>query len=82
MEMEYSFDIWSLGMVLYELAMGEHYFEGGDNIKVCMELKNSDCVTIDAVSDPSLKDLIGQCLQFNKDARPSIQQVKQHPFFQ
>lgn len=82
MEMEFSFDIWSLGMVLYELAIGEHYFEGGDNIKVCMELKNSECVWLEAVPDPVLKDLIGHCLNFDKNARPTIQQVKEHPYFQ
>jgi serine/threonine protein kinase len=84
MEMEQNFDVWSLGMLLYELATGKHYFEDKQDCKVeiAMKLKNIEEVNLDNEQmDSQLKDLIQQCLTIEREQRPNLQQVLEHPFF-
>lgn len=87
--MELSFDIWSLGMVLYQLAVGENYFaprfELTDFEGIFTFLKENeelDFTKLNATAtDPRLKELIISCLAFDPAARPTIQQIREHPFF-
>jgi serine/threonine protein kinase len=84
MEMEQNFDVWSLGMLLYELATGTHYFEDKQDCKVqiATTLKNIEEVNLDNEHiDSQLKDLIQQCLTIEPEQRPNVQQVLEHPFF-
>jgi serine/threonine protein kinase len=84
MEMEQNFDVWSLGMLLYELATGTHYFEDKQDCKVqiATTLKNIEAVNLDNEHiDSQLKDLIQQCLTIEPEQRPKVQQVLEHPFF-
>ena len=43
MEMEHSFDIWSLGMLFYEMATGQAYFDttAKDGLAIATKLKNA-----------------------------------------
>jgi serine/threonine protein kinase len=84
MEMEQHFDVWSLGMLMYELAIGKHYFEDKQDCKVeiATTLKNIEEVNLDNEQmDSQLKDLIQQCLTIEPEQRPNLQQVLEHPFF-
>mgnify|MGYP005843655119 CR=1 FL=1 len=83
MEMDYSFDIWSLGMVFYKLATGTGYFnpEMEDRVQIANTLKNGKSINLDKVEDPLMKDLIGKCLNYDAQARPNIDEVLAHPFF-
>lgn len=83
MEMDYNFDLWSLGMLLYEMSVGEPYFGKEEcKVKIATELRNMEEVSLgDEDIDPRMKDLIGKCLQVDPKKRPSASQVMQHPFF-
>jgi serine/threonine protein kinase len=88
MEMEQSFDVWSLGMLLYELATGKHYFEDKQDekgelckVRIASTLKNMEEVNLDNEQmDSQLKDLIQQCLTIEPEQRPNLQQVLEHPY--
>lgn len=87
--MKPSFDIWGLGMFLYQLAVGEHYYTGkyqvNDHQGIFEYLKaekNLDLSKLDILQvDSTLRDLIHQCLKFDPNLRPTIHEVQSHPFF-
>jgi len=81
--LEYNYDMWSYGMLLFELATGKGYFDGKSPVQITRAL-NADDIEIDisdADIDPKLRDLIKSCLQVNPKSRPSIVQVLLHPYF-
>jgi serine/threonine protein kinase len=88
-QMELSFDIWSLGMVLYHFAVGENYYapicELSDANTIFEYLRDHDQLDFTKLkasnADPRLKHLIISCLQYDPFDRPTIQQVKEHPFY-
>mmetsp|Transcript_9999 Transcript_9999/g.9686 ORF Transcript_9999/g.9686 Transcript_9999/m.9686 type:complete len:489 (-) Transcript_9999:269-1735(-) len=81
--LEYNYDIWSLGMLLYELSTGDSYFSGKSPSQVTKMLSDVENFEIDlsAVTDRRLRDLIGKCLQKNPRRRPTINQVLLQPYF-
>lgn len=81
--LDYSYDIWSLGMLLYELSTGESYFSDkspAQLTKILADVKNLD-INLNGVKDRRLKDLISKCLQKNPKRRPTINQILIHPYF-
>jgi serine/threonine protein kinase len=89
MEMEQNFDVWSLGMLLYQLATGKHYFEDTQDengelckVRIAQTLRTIEEVNLDNEQmDSQLKDLIQQCLTIEPEQRPNLQQVLEHRFF-
>jgi serine/threonine protein kinase len=80
--LEYSYDIWSLGMMLFELSTGRPVFDGINPDKVTKMLKNPDYqVDVRAVPDDKLRELVKACLQTDPQRRPSLTQVFLHPYF-
>ncbi|KAL9189053.1 hypothetical protein ACHAXT_011543 [Thalassiosira profunda] len=78
--LEYSYDVWSYGMFLYEIASGRGFFDGYSAEKITKSLPTFR-PNIDKIEDPQLADLISQCLSRDPSERPSIGRIFKHPFF-
>lgn len=80
--LEQSYDMWSLGMLLYELSTGKGYWDGKTPVQITKALRDQPDIDIsDADIDKNLKDLIGKLLDLNPKKRPNIFQVLLHPYF-
>jgi serine/threonine protein kinase len=76
-----NFDIWSLGMVLYEMSNGEEYFGTEDELIIANELRAMDGVNWKKEDvDPAMKDLVEMCLTKDPEERPTIEEVLEHPY--
>lgn len=80
--LDYSYDIWSYGMYLYELATGKGYFGGTrDGGRIFQILAAEDFeVDVSDVEDSKLRNLIEQCLTIDPKKRPGIVQILTNPY--
>mmetsp|Transcript_7255 Transcript_7255/g.13430 ORF Transcript_7255/g.13430 Transcript_7255/m.13430 type:complete len:202 (+) Transcript_7255:632-1237(+) len=77
----YSADIWSLGLVLFELASGFHPYPVTHNIIEMIEnIRNLPPPTLSNQHSPELVDFISQCLQKNPSDRHPIEFFLAHPW--
>jgi serine/threonine protein kinase len=78
-----SYDIWSLGMMFYEIGAGRGYFDGKTPIQITRELAQMEKMEIDSDIDMDgrFRSLVKSCLQVDPKKRPSIAQVLLHPYF-
>ena len=79
--LDYSYDIWSFGMFLYEISTGQGFFDGMSAQNITTTLPNFIPNLEKVAHDPALSDLISQCLSRDPMDRPSIAQICDHPFF-
>ena len=80
--LDYSYDMWSLGMMLYELSTGKAYFEKKSPSAVTKLLcEDTFEVDVSDVPDAQLRDLIGNCLSLDPRKRPDITGFLLHPYF-
>ncbi|ORC93123.1 protein kinase [Trypanosoma theileri] len=86
-----SVDIWSLGLVIAELALGRCPFNdslarNNSSTEACFwillqHLSSDDPVmTFPPTMDASLADLISRCIQKDKEKRATCEELLQHPF--
>jgi len=89
-ELDTSYDVWSLGMLMLELSSGRGYFDGKTPAQITKELRDmeetkmADALDSDDVYDcvdDRLKDLIKRCLRKDGAKRPNTSQILVHPYF-
>jgi len=78
----YPVDIWSLGPLLYFILTSKHAFTGGSEYLVFQKVGKVEINPFPDGFDDNAQDLIRQCCQLDPEARPSIQKLKDHPFFE
>ena len=75
-------DIWPIGVIMYELLLGELPFNGKAGFSVEDQIKN---VMLDfpknAIISEAARDLITQILVYDPEQRPSLYQILEHDFF-
>lgn len=79
--LEYNYDMWSFGMLLYEISTGRGYFDRKSPTQITQALRNLDEIDLSEVKDPVLRNLIDSCLQMKPNSRPNVVQVLLHPYF-
>ncbi|PRW57164.1 mitogen-activated kinase kinase 3 [Chlorella sorokiniana] len=82
----YSFpaDIWALGLTLLECATGKYpYDASGGTIQLMIQLMEEECPLPpeeEGQLSPELRDFVAQCMRRDPWARPTAEQLLQHPF--
>ncbi|CAB9502083.1 protein kinase PAK 3 [Seminavis robusta] len=78
-----NYDMWSFGMMCYEMATGAGYFDNKSPIQITRALSNMESFEVpdDVELDGRMKSLIEDCLQVDPKKRPSTAQVLLHPYF-
>ncbi|KAG7344527.1 serine/threonine protein kinase [Nitzschia inconspicua] len=82
--LEYSYDIWSFGMLAYELGTGKNFFSKKQPAQIMKQLGMGvfEPPNVEAViDDGKLCDLINKCLHLDPKQRPTATQVTNHPYF-
>ena len=77
----YEADIWSLGVLLYELHHNIEPFKGRCVKDVLHSIKNVP-ISFDMSVSPEAKDLIVRILTYDAKTRPNFQEIFSHPFVQ
>ena len=79
---DYSVDIWSLGILLYELLFGHSPFKGSNTNNIIQNIKSHELNYDDKNKkiSKSCKDLIQKLLNMNPQKRLKIKDILEHPF--
>ena len=72
-------DIWSLGVLLYEMAQLEYPFGGKSIAELTTQITHSKYKQIPDIYSKDVKDIIHAMLKKEPHKRPSIKQILKHP---
>lgn len=73
-------DIWSAGVLAYELAEGAPPHEGLSPIRAMFKIATSEPPSLSEAWSPELRDFVSACCQIDQSSRPSAHEALQHPF--
>lgn len=76
----YKVDVWSLGIVFFEILFGDTPFYSEDQQELFRNILNDE-PNYPKYAHKTATDLIRKLLQKDPDLRPSYDQIKEHPFF-
>ena len=80
----YSFevDVWAIGIIIYQLILGEVPFYGNDKKEIRKKIREVDYeFPENAIISNAAKDLIKQILVKDPNERPTLGEILQHDFF-
>jgi len=81
---QYSFssDIWSIGMVVFEMATGLHPYNASNPLELREMIENQSPPSLFGIASISsdLADFVSKCLQKEPSKRPTAGQLLSHPF--
>ena len=77
----YKCDLWSLGIVIYELFFKERPYMGQNEIALLANIKLKKNNKLKDTGDASLNDLIKQLLEYDPEKRMTWDDYFNHPFF-
>jgi serine/threonine protein kinase len=73
-------DIWSTGVLAYELAEGAPPHEGLAPIRAMFQIATSGPPSLGEAWSPELRDFVAACCQIDPSSRPSASDALKHPF--
>lgn len=85
-------DVWSIGVLLFELCAGQHLFSQDlsddstvvdiDRTRLCVwnTISDEELEPVRTIFGPEAKDLVRWCLKGRPDERPTLNQILQHAF--
>ena len=80
--LDYSYDVWSFGMLAYELVHGNGFFGKKAPPQIVKALAlDFRPPKLDNFEDEKLRDLVERCLALDPKRRPSASWILNHPYF-
>ena len=73
-------DVWSMGVILYELCAFQHPFRGEMKEQIMMSILNTEPDPLPKICSPDMNDLVTKLLTKNHNDRPDVPTIFKIPF--